>query len=215
MLNDVFHGFLMDKQYFKYGKEEINYLKSVDSRLGEIIDEIGMIERLVVPDSFQCLARCIISQLISSKAAETIYNRLEEKAGTVSPRRLIQLGRDEIKSCGVSYKKADYILNVAKELEDGSLNFDQLVNLSDQEVIEILKSYPGIGRWTAEMMLIFNFHRMNVLSYDDLVIRNAIIKLYKHRKLSRKQFVKYSKRFSPYGTIASLYLWRWYSLEFG
>lgn len=194
-------------QFLEYGEREINYLKQKDKRLKEAIERIGIINREYTPDLFVGIINCIVGQQISMKAANTIWNRLVSLCDQITPTAILTLSDKELQRCGITMRKALYIKNIAKQVQDGSFEIDRLYLLSDEEVIERLDSLNGIGRWTAEMLMIFSMGRMNILSWDDLAIRRGIKMLYHHKTLNKDRFMKYKRRYSPYGTIASLYLW--------
>ena len=193
--------------YFPYGETEIAYLKGRDKRLGKAIDQIGPVYRETEGDLFTSVVHQIVGQQISSAALRTIWARLVEKAGTVTPEALCRCGREELQSCGISFRKAEYILAFARRVETGELDLEALARLPDQEVIRILSALPGIGVWTAQMLLIFCLQRPDVVSFGDLGIRRGMRMLYRHREIDRERFARYAKRYSPYGTVASLYLW--------
>ena len=191
---------------FEYGERELNHLKKKDKKLGEQIDRIGLIQREVNPNTFFALVESIIGQQISGKAAATVRNRLEKLTGFRAD-KLSAMPADEIQSCGMSMRKAMYIKGIADAAVNKTVDFDTLKDKSDQEVIEILTKLKGVGVWTAEMLLIFSLARPDVVSYGDLAIRRGIMKLYGHKELSKEMFLRYAKRYSPYGSTASLYLW--------
>ena len=192
---------------FKYGQTEIDYLKKRDKILGKAIDEIGMIKREVIPDLFTALISNIIGQQISSKAASTIWNKMQEHFMEITPEVIVKATNEEIQQCGISARKVDYIKGVAQAVVQGHLNLSELQTLPDNEVIKRLTSLKGVGIWTAEMMLIFSMQRPDVVSWGDLGIRRGMMKLYGLKELTREQFEEYRKRYSPYGSVASLYLW--------
>jgi len=192
---------------FKYGQEEIEYLKRRDEKLGAAIDKIGMIERKVTPDPFTAIISSVISQQISTKAAETVRNRLSKMLENITPENIAQKELSEIQGCGMSERKAGYIKGIAEASISGKVDFNSLHILTDHEVIEKLSSLNGVGVWTAEMLLIFSLCRPDVVSYNDLAIRRGMMKLYNLKELSKEKFNRYRKRYSPYGSIASLYLW--------
>ena len=105
-------------------------------------------------------------------------------------------------------RKAGYIKSAAEAVYSGRIDLSALHELSDEEIIHRLMALPGIGVWTTEMLLIFSLGRKDVLSYGDLAIRRGLCKLYGHKTLTKEQFARYKSRYSPYGSIASLYLWR-------
>ena len=192
---------------FKYGDAEIEHLKRRDKKLGQAIERIGFLEREVTPDLFSSLIGCVVSQQISGKAAETVYKRLEDLAKEITPASIDSLELEQIQKCGMSTKKASYIKSIARCVISGEVDLDKLQELSNAEIIERLSSLDGIGVWTAEMLMIFSLERPDVVSWGDLGIKRGMMKLYGHRELSREQFERYCKRYSPYGSTASLYLW--------
>lgn len=194
-------------QIFKYGQKEIDYLKSRDKKLGAAIDKIGMIERQIMPEPFTALIRNLVGQQISTKAAVTIWNKLSELLLNVTPANIANKSLSEIQGCGMTFRKAEYIKQIANASLSGELNFDTLENLTDEQIIKKLTSYKGIGIWTAEMLLIFSLNRPDIISFKDLGIRRGMMNLYGLKELSKEKFEKYKKRYSPYASVASLYLW--------
>jgi len=194
-------------QIFKYDQNEIEYLKSRDKKLGAAIDKIGMIEREVIPEPFTALIESIVSQQISSKAAATIWNRLSSLLGSVTPGSIAKVSVSEIQGCGMTLRKAGYIKGIANASISGELSFDMLHTLTDDEIIKKLTALNGVGVWTAEMMLIFSLSRPDVISFGDLAIRRGMMNLYGLKELPKEKFDKYRKRYSPYGSVVSLYLW--------
>lgn len=195
-------------QYYKYGKKETDYLKETDYKLGKEIDRIGIVKREVNPDIFDSLIASIISQQISTKAAFTVKNRLIELTGGISPETIIKIDLENIQLCGMTMRKAEYIKNIAEAAINKSVDFDNLNLLSDEEIINELVKLKGVGEWTAEMLLIHSFERPDVLSYKDLGIRRGLKKLYSLEDISKEEFEVYRKKYSPYNTVASLYLWK-------
>ncbi|AGB03605.1 DNA-3-methyladenine glycosylase family protein [Methanoregula formicica] len=192
---------------FRYGRTEIAHLKKRDKKLGAAIDEIGMIERDVTPDLFTALVVGVASQQISAKAAETVWRRMEEKLGTITPSSIAGATPEEIQQCGMSMRKAGYIKGIGDAVTNGSLDLAGLRDLSDDDVIARLSALNGVGVWTAEMLLIFSMERPDVLSWGDLAIRRGMMHLYGKSTIDRAAFERYRKRYSPYGSVASLYLW--------
>lgn len=194
-------------QIFEYGPNEIAHLKRRDKKLGAAIDCIGMIQRKITPDPFTALISSIVSQQISKKAAETVWDRLSALVGRITPDNLARVSLAEIQCCGMSTRKAGYVQGIADSALAGTVNFDILHSLSDEEIIKQLSSLHGVGVWTAEMLLIFSLCRPDVVSYGDLAIRRGMMNLYGLRTLTKEKFDRYRKRYSPYGSVASLYLW--------
>lgn len=194
-------------EYFEYGEKEISHLKSRDARLGRVIDRVGFIKREVNPDLFAALVCSIIEQQISRKTALTIAGRLTTLLQQITPQSVAAADLDSIRGCGIPDRKAGYIKMAADLVLSGGLDLEGLCRLSDEEVVKTLTALPGIGRWTAEMLLIFSMRRPDVVSYSDLGIRRGMKRVYGLKELTRKQFMHYRNRYSPHGTVASFYLW--------
>jgi len=197
---------MMTEQYFEYGETELAHLRKKDKKLSAVIDRIGIIRRRVNPDLFSALVESIVGQQISNKAAATVCNRLNALCG-MDAERLHALSLKEIQVCGISMRKAGYIKVIAEAAVSKAINFDALLQKSDEEIIATLTTFKGIGVWTVEMLLIFSLMRPNVVSYGDLAIRRGLMNLYGLKELSKEQFTRYAKRYAPYGSVASLYLW--------
>lgn len=195
-------------EIFKYGHNEIEYLKRKDRKLGAAMERIGIIERRVIPDLFTALIHTIVGQQISVKAAHTVWNRLKDYCGEITPRRISSANVEKVRQCGLSMRKARYIIGIGETVEQGKLNISELPDLPDHEVIKRLSALHGIGVWTAEMLLIFSLERPDIVSWGDLGIQRGMMKLYGHQKLERARFERYRKRYAPYGSVASIYLWK-------
>jgi len=193
--------------YFPYGKAETDYLKRRDRRLGKAIDDIGMIERPVTPDLFAALVKSIVSQQISRKAAAAIWGRFCGGHWEMTPQSIADMDIPAMQQCGLSLRKAEYIKGIATAVASGAIDLCELNQIPDDEVIKRLSSLNGIGVWTAEMLMIFSLCRPDVVSWGDLAIRRGMMNLYGLTELSKDQFERYRKRYSPYGSVASLYLW--------
>ena len=193
--------------YFAYGEEETDYLKKKDKRMAEVIDRIGHVERTVDTDLFSAVVHHIVGQQISTKAQETIWQRMLSALGEVNAETVIAAGEAKLQSLGMTFRKAEYITDFAEKVRTGAFDLEGIWQKSDEEAIRELASLKGIGVWTAEMILLFCMQRPDVLSCDDLAIQRGLRMVYHHRKIDRKLFEKYRRRFSPYGSVASLYLW--------
>ncbi len=193
--------------YFNYGETEINYLKSKDKKLAEIIDRIGHIDREIDTDLFSSVIHHIIGQQISTKAQATIWRRMQDTLGIINADTILVAGTDKLQSFGMTFKKAEYITDFAVKVQNGVFNLEEIRKKSDDEAIAELSTLQGIGVWTAEMILLFCMQRPNVFSYRDLAILRGMRMVYHHRKIDRKLFEKYRRRLSPYCSVASLYFW--------
>ena len=193
--------------YFPYGEEATQYLKSRDERLGRVIDQVGHVYREVDEDLFSALVHHIVGQQISTKAQATVWRRMQEALGRVDAETVSAAGTEGLQKLGISYRKAEYIAEFADLVGREELDLEDLRDKSDQEVIRRLSALRGVGRWTAEMLLLFCMERPDVFSYDDLALQRGLRMVYHHRRISRELFEKYRRRFSPWGSVASLYLW--------
>jgi len=187
-------------------------LRAKDKKLAAAIDRIGMIQRGVNPDIFASLIESIVGQQISAKAAATVTRRLRELY-SMDAARLHAISIDSVQACGMSMRKASYIKGVAKAAMDERIDFYGLKNMDDEDVIKALTALDGVGVWTAEMLLIFSLQRPNIMSFGDLAIRRGMMRLYGHKDMPRERFERYARRYAPYGSVASLYLWEIYSEE--
>jgi DNA-3-methyladenine glycosylase II len=194
-------------RYFSYGDEAVNYLRSRDKKLGTVIDKIGHVRRAVDSDLFSAVVHHIIGQQISTKAQTTIWNRLQDALGCINVQTVCAAGAERIQACGTTFRKAGYICDFARKVQNGTFDLDGLPHKKDNEVIRELTSLSGIGTWTAEMIMLFCLQRPDILSYDDLAIRRGMRMIYRHRVITRPLFEKYRRRYTPWGSVASLYLW--------
>ncbi len=193
--------------YFSYGETESNYLKMRDKKLAVIIDEIGHVYRATDHDLFSAVVHQIIGQQISTKAQTTIWNRMQSAFGTVSPEVIATADIDLLQSFGITFRKADYIREFAQNVLNGTFDLKEVERMPDAQAIAKLTTLKGVGTWTAEMILLFCLERSDILSYSDLAIQRGLRMVYRHRTISRGLFEKYRARYSPYGSVASLYLW--------
>lgn len=196
-----------ETMFFQYGEKEISYLKKKDRRMSEVIDKVGHIYRAVDDDLFSSIVHHIVGQQISTKAQQSIWKRMTDGLGTVSAETILACGRENLQSFGITFRKADYILNVAGKVMNGEFEPEKIKAMDDKEAIAELASLKGIGVWTAEMILLFCMQRPDVFSFGDLAILRGLRMVYHHREITRERFERYRKRFSPYCSVASLYLW--------
>ncbi len=193
--------------YFRYGTEEMDYLRKKDPRLGEVIDQVGKVEREVDTDLFSAVVHHIVGQQISTKAQQTIWRRIRDTMGVVDADSILDAGAERMQAFGISERKAGYILEFAGKVQSGAFDVQGIWEKPDEEVVAQLTALKGIGIWTAEMILLFCMERPNVFSYGDLAIQRGLRMVYHHRRIEPKLFEKYRRRFSPYCSVASLYLW--------
>lgn len=193
--------------HFEYGETEITYLKSKDAKLAEVIDNLGFVEREVDTDLFSSVIHHIIGQQISTKAQATIWQRMQDALDEVNAETILSAGVSDLQALGISFRKTEYITDFARKVHTGEFDIEAVNQMSDADAISALSSLKGIGVWTAEMILLFCMQRPDIFSYDDLAIQRGLRMVYHHRRIDRKLFEKYRRRFSPYCSVASLYLW--------
>ena len=194
-------------EFFSYGETEIEYLKTKDKKMAQCIEKYGIIKRNVNSDLFSAVIYQIIGQQISNKALSTIWNKTKSALKNITALSIKSATIDELRSFGISTRKIEYIKAFSDKVLSGEFDLSSVNNLSDEEVISTLSSLKGIGVWTAEMLLIFCLRRPNVFSFGDLTIKRGLCILYGHKQIDKTLFEKYRRRFSPYCSIASFYLW--------
>ncbi len=204
-MHNILNGLML--LFFPYGDKEIAHLKKRDKKLAAAIESIGIIERIINPDPFSALLHSIVSQQISNKAAATVWQRLSTLAVNMTPQVIQDLADEEIQRCGLSLRKVSYIKGIAAAALSGHIDFAELDTLTDGDVISKLTTLKGVGEWTAEMLLIFSLARPDVLSYKDLAIKKGIMNLYGYKEVDPAKFERLRRRYSPYASTASLYLW--------
>jgi len=189
------------------------HLRSVDSRLARLIDRhgpctIGSRRR----DPFHVLCSSIIGQQLSIKAADTIQARVAALTGAGKrflPDHFLAADHDALRSCGLSNAKARWLRALAEARSDGRLDFAKLKKLDDEAAIEMLDALPGIGRWTAEMFLIFALDRLDIFSLGDVGLRNGLNRLHNSgAKLDDAESLARVACWAPYRSVGSWYLWR-------
>ena len=186
-----------------------SHLCRVDPVMATIIARHGACT--LKPDRryFSSLVEAILSQQLSVKAAATIFKRFKELiGGKIHPAPILQLSEAQFRSVGVSRQKTGYLRDLAEKWNNGALNPRRFSRMADEDVIANLTQVKGIGRWTAEMFLIFSLLRPDVLPVDDLGFRNALKKAYRLRKLPEaRRIAGLAEKWKPYRSIATWYLW--------
>ncbi len=163
-------------------------------------------------DPFHVLCTSIISQQLSVKAADTIQNRVMTLVGAkknLKPAHIIAAEHDDLRASGLSHAKARWLRTLSEQVRDGTFSFTRLKRMDDADALEALDALPGIGRWTAEMYLIFALHRLDIFAMDDVGLRRSINKLYNNGEaLDEEETLAITDRWAPYRSVASWYLWR-------
>jgi DNA-3-methyladenine glycosylase II len=195
-----------------YARDAEAHLRSIDPVLARVIDAVGPIALTLGRERFQALSRAIIFQQLAGAAAHTIYTRFVAMfpgRRFPTPRQVLESSPEDLRRAGLSRQKILYLKDLAIHVENGALNFHRFTRMTDEEVIVDLTRVHGIGRWTAEMFLMFNLGRPDVLPVDDLGIRSAARRLYRMRKMpDAKRLRALAERWRPYRTAACWYLWR-------
>jgi len=201
------------------GAKERKALAATDPTMAALIDRVGKIdletrlERRAEErpgDAYGALLRAIVGQQLSTKAARTIYLRVLDlfDGHTPSPEQLLEADEADLRGAGLSGRKVEYIRDLAAHVLSGELELDRLDELSDERAIEEIVAVRGLGRWTAEMFLLFHLERPDVLSGGDLGIRKAIQIEYGMEEMPTPQeTAAFGERWSPHRSLASIYLW--------
>jgi DNA-3-methyladenine glycosylase II len=194
-------------------------LAASDPTMAALIERIGKIDLATrlsrrkeerPPDAYGALLRAIVGQQLSTKAARTIYLRVIDLFGgsTPTPEQLLDASEADLRGCGLSGRKTEYIRNLAAHVLSGELELDRLEELGDEEVIAEIVAVRGLGQWTAEMFLMFHLERPDVLSGGDLGIRKAIQVEYGLEEMpTPTRVVEIGQPWRPHRSLASLYLW--------
>ncbi|MET0206217.1 MAG: DNA-3-methyladenine glycosylase [Thermoleophilaceae bacterium] len=193
----------------------LSTLREGDPVMARLIEEHGALVRRELKDertgdAYGALLRSIVGQQLSTKAAATIYGRMLELFGghAPTPRQLLEVDPERIRSAGLSRPKIAYLRDLAEHVEEGRLDLEHLPELSDEEVTAQLTDIKGLGQWTADMFLMFHLRRADVLPVGDQGIRRAVKVEYRLRKLpDPKRLEKIARPWRPYRTLACLYLW--------
>jgi DNA-3-methyladenine glycosylase II len=191
--------------------EAVSQLRRADPVLAGIIDRIGEFEPYHEPDLWRSLVDAIVSQQLSIRAAATIVGRVAATSsnGFPTPEEILALEEEVLRTCGLSRAKVAYVRDLARRWLDGSLDPDRIPDLEDEAIIAELTQVKGIGRWTAEMALIFTLRRPDVLPVDDLGFRTAVQRAYgMDMRPKAAELRALAEPWRPFRSIATLYLWR-------
>ncbi len=185
------------------------HLRKKDARLAAVIDAVGDIECSVHPDAFSFIAKEIVEQMLSIRAANCIRGRIAAMTGgEFTPSSLLGLTIADLRSAGMSQRKAEYLLGFASAAAKGEIDLDALSGLPDDEVIKKLTSLRGIGPWTAKMYLIFVLGREDVLPFEDGAFMQAFRWLYGIREPDRETVARRCRKWRPYSSVAARYMYR-------
>ena len=188
----------------------IEHVSRVDPQIRQLVRKLGLIEFETGEDPFESLVEAIISQQLSGKSAESIFNRLKTlvKSENIDAHVIKKTPASKLRKAGVSPQKSRYLKDLSSQVVKGTLDLNSLKMKPDDEVVRILDEARGIGPWTAQMFLLFTLGRPDVLPVGDLGIQMAIRRVYSLRKLpTAEKIEKIASKWHPYCSIASLYLW--------
>jgi DNA-3-methyladenine glycosylase II len=197
------------------GSAAVRHLKRADPVLGRAIAEVGPLRLSHTPDRFGALVEAILHQQLAVKAARSITRRFCQlyapgDGRLPTPAELLRTPRRKLRAAGVSPQKMRYLRDLAARAANGRLQLNRLGRMKDDQVIEVLTEVKGIGRWTAEMFLIFSLHRPDVWAVDDLGLQLAVKDLYRLRRHpSEAKMRALAEPWRPWRTAASWYIWQW------
>ena len=193
----------------KFWEKSKKYLKSKDKKIGKIIDSYQKDFLFSKSDPFYTLARSIIGQQISVQAAQSVWNKFENKIKKVTPKNVKKTHYMSLKSCGLSKQKIVYLKSLSDAFITKKISPYNWNNYKDEEIIAELTQIKGIGRWTAEMFLIFNLCRPDIFPFDDLGAIKALCICYNLKyPIDKTTVQKITKKWKPYRSVATWYLWR-------
>lgn len=193
-----------------YWEEACRYLIKKDRVMKRLIPQFGDVKLISRGDAFITLARSVVGQQISVKAAQTVWDRFTQLSkSTMTPSRVLKLKVDDMRAAGLSARKVEYIVDLALHFSNGRGNPLGWEAMSDEEIIAELVAIRGIGRWTAEMFLIFHLLRPNVLPLDDVGLLNGISQNYfSGESVSRSDAREVAQAWAPFCSVATWYIWR-------
>ena len=191
-------------------KKAVKFLKK-DPKFAKIIMQVGDYNVKITKNRYQSLVEAIISQQLSGSAANSIIKKFRKlyKSKFPKPRDVIKTSDSKLRTTGLSKMKIVYIKELSKKIESKELNMRKISSQTDEQVIEILTDVKGIGRWTAEMFLIFSLGRLDILPVGDLGLKKGIQSMYSLKELPEKeQIEQLAESWKPYRTVATWYLWK-------
>jgi DNA-3-methyladenine glycosylase II len=180
-----------------------------DRILKRLIPKFGPVHLINGSSPFVTLARSVVGQQISVPAAQAVWARIEQACPKLAPQQFVKLGQEKLLGCGLSKRKSEYLFDLARHFVSGALHVDKWVSMEDEAVIAELTQIRGIGRWTAEMFLIFNLSRPDVLPLDDLgLIRAISLNYFSGEPVTRSEAREVAANWEPWRTVATWYMWR-------
>lgn len=193
-------------------KKVLKHFETVDPNVSLVLKSVNLaewFEERGVEDHYEHLSRNIIYQQLAGKAASTIYSRFTKLVGEIIPENVLARADQELRDVGLSWAKVKYVKDLASKVLSKEVILDNLDTLDDESVIVELTKVKGIGRWTAEMFLIFTLHRENIFSYGDLGLKNGFAKLYGVDSPTVKQIEKVVNKWTPFKSYGAISLWHY------
>ncbi len=193
----------------EYWGEACKHLMKKDRVMKRLIPQFGEASLQSRGDAFVTLARSIVGQQVSVKAAQTVWDRFSKLPRKITPANVLKLKVDDMRAAGLSARKVEYIVDLALHFDNGALHVKAWSEMTDDAIIEELVAIRGIGRWTAEMFLMFHLMRPNVLPLDDVGLINGISHNYfSGEAVSRSEAREVAAAWAPYCSVATWYIWR-------
>jgi DNA-3-methyladenine glycosylase II len=193
----------------EYWGEACKHLMKKDRVMKRLIPQFGEASLQSRGDAFVTLARSIVGQQVSVKAAQTVWDRFACLPRKITPANVLKLKVDDMRAAGLSARKVEYIVDLALHFDNGALHVKKWSEMTDDAIIEELVAIRGIGRWTAEMFLMFHLMRPNVLPLDDVGLINGISHNYfSGEAVSRSEAREVAAAWAPYCSVATWYIWR-------
>ena len=188
-----------------YGMKEMQYISDKHPVMKTLVEHYGKLQMGKVKDIYTSLVLHIISQMLANSVSEILIKRFLNLVGEITPENVIRVGKEAIRECGISLKKAEYILELSHNIVEKVYDFSGLESMSDDETVKYLMQIKGVGKWTAEMIVEFTMGRLNIFSYDDVALQNGIKKAHGFKTLSKMRFERLRKLYVPYCSVASVY----------
>ncbi len=201
----------MDQQHIEYA---LNYLSELDEDIAKSVAIIGLPSPRIRPAGFETFLNTIVSQQISTKAADTIWNRVCQLMPMITADSLLQLPGEKLREAGLSQRKVEYAQGLAKAIVHGDFIPEALADMSDHDAINSITQIRGFGRWSAEIYLMFSLQRQDIFPADDLILLTSLQRL---KKLQHRPTPKIARdlieHWSPWRSAASLFLWHFHHVN--
>lgn len=188
-----------------YDTKEMIYISNKHPVMKALVDHYGKLKMGKISDVYMSLILPIISQMLANSVSDALIKRFLALVGEINPENVLSVGADAIRECGISRKKAEYILELSNSILENRYDFSLLDAMSDDEAVKYLMQIKGVGKWTAEMIVEFTLGRLNIFSYEDVALQNGIKKAHGFKTLSKLRFDRLRKTYSPYCSVASVY----------